>query len=112
MQVTAAMVRAVGVDPHRPCGPTDFLTASAFAACCSSRSDYPFTIRRQRRRLECCPLVTCTFPPDVGKGARIAVDLPDFEQFYVAGFGALIRQSGASAIPPRPHRVILAASSR
>ena len=96
------------LNPHRPCGPTDFLAATAFAA----------AIRRLRSGLSlhhspmcpggrCCPSSLYTFP-----SRGLARDchfkgFPEFGQFYVAGFPARTHIPSPLRLPvsPRPRGV-------
>ena len=55
---------------HRPCGPTDFHTTSAFAA-----ADSAFVVwtipSPWRRRVRCCPSSLYTFPDSLGLGSGL-----------------------------------------
>lgn len=72
-------------NPHRPYGPTDFLTTSAFAAAIW-RSWSGLSLHLGDVRCRCCPSSLYTFPL-AGAWLGIASEgFPDFEQFCTQGF--------------------------
>jgi len=88
------------LNPHEPCGPTDFHATSAFAAAIW-RSWSGLSLRHFRR----CPSSLYTFPVWGLARDRHVTGFPEFEQFCIAGFPAstqVLLKSGAYAISPRP----------
>ena len=92
------MVRAGGLEPHRPFGPTDFRTSYGFrrsrlqpmrqVRVCGL--DYPFTVLRPGRRLGAARLVSTPSRRGLGpSGAWLGIaseGFPEFGQFCIRGF--------------------------
>ena len=73
-------------NPHRPFGPTDFRTTSAFAAAPRGVRglDYPFAMAQAVRRR---PSSLYTFPArGLARDCRVDLGFPEFERFYSLGF--------------------------
>jgi hypothetical protein len=88
------------LNPHGPCGPTDFHTTSAFAAAIR-RSWSGLSLRHFRR----CPSSLYTFPVRGLARDRHVTGFPEFEQFCIAGFPASTQvslKSDASADSATP----------
>ena len=110
------------LNPHEPCGPTDFLTSYGF-----HRPERPFSrtasglwsglslhLTRIHSGLRCCPSSLYTFLSETFR-TRLARDchftgFPEFEQFCIVGFPAST-QVGLSPlrlpVPPRPHGAVV-----
>jgi len=105
------------LNPHGPCGPTDFLSTTAFAAPldCSKvwGLDYPFAMPQISFGIRRCPSSLYTFPTGTliapaGLGSdRHVTGFPDFEQFYhrrfPGGHSSFRLSPMRLPIPPRPH---------
>jgi len=88
---------------HRPCGPTDFHTTSAFAATQNGRSWSGLSLHLGVAALGAARLVST--PSRCRAWLGIASEgFPEFEQFYIGSFPPSTQslKSGASTIPPRP----------
>jgi hypothetical protein len=88
---------------HRPCGPTDFRTPSAFAAAQGGRSWSGLSLHHGVAALGAARLVST--PSRLRAWLGITSEgFPEFEQFYSGDFppGTQSLKSGASTIPPRP----------
>ena len=88
---------------HRPCGPTDFRTPSAFAAAQEERSWSGLSLHRGVAALGAARLVST--PSRYRAWLGIASEgFPEFGQFYFGDFppSTQLLKSGASTIPPRP----------
>ena len=93
---------------HRPCGPTDFLTPSAFAAAQHGRSWSGLSLHRGVAALGAARLVSTPSRLRAWLGIT-SKGFPEFEQFYIGDFSPCTQmlKSGASTIPPRPHTAAL-----
>ena len=95
------------LNPHEPCGSTDFHTTSAFAAAASVRVcglDYPFAMPFSRLGAARLVSTPSRLAPGLARDRHVT-GFPEFGQFCAAGFpaGTQFLKSDASAIPPRPH---------
>ena len=72
---------------HRPCGPTDFRTTSAFAAARLARSWSGLSLHHCVAALGAARLVSTPSPNASGLGSGLPLQgFPEFEQFYSADF--------------------------
>jgi len=100
-RISYAGHRTVGVwcgrrdlNPHGPCGPTDFHTqlwlSPPLLSCLRVWGlDYPFTVPGFSSGARCCPSSLYKFPALFGPGLardRHVTGFPEFEQFCAAGF--------------------------
>jgi len=104
------------LNPHSPCGKTDFLTRLRLSPPLHSTARFGvWTIpsplsRMYRRGFRCCPSSLYTFPtgfPRKGLARdRHLTGFPEFEQFCIAGFPTSTQVFRLSPlrlpIPPRP----------
>jgi len=100
-------------NPHRPFGPTDFLTnygfrRPAFSATGAKTGLWSGLSLHLSVRLRCCPSSLYAFPETiVSRGLARDCHMkgfPEFEQFCIGGFPPSTQpiKSVASTIPPRP----------
>ena len=84
------------LNPHGPCGPTDFLTRYGFRRPCILAAGFgvwtiPSPCPDLAPGVRCCPSSLYTFPACFGPGLardRHVTGFPEFEQFCIAGFPA------------------------
>jgi len=109
------------LNPHGPCGPTDFLTQLRLSPPPTALAmgfgvwTIPSPCPDLAPGVRCCPSSLYTFPAVLGPGLardRHVTGFPEFEQFCIAGFPAgtqVFRLSPMRLpIPPRPHGFKLA----